>query len=109
MGTTHRIVLLFDGGVSYDGRRGITPDRRDIFQLSVADGSPFPDEAYLGLADLGRSIPQTQCEKDTYDHDGDNYVDVCLKMDTSTPLPALVHLPCDEGTQIVNPKGDKYP
>merc|ERR1712003_173639 len=56
--TTHRIVFLFDGGVTLDGLRGITPDRTDLFQLRSADGKPFPLEAVLGLADLGNFIPE---------------------------------------------------
>lgn len=107
--TTHRVVLLFDGGVTYDGRRGITPDRRDLFSFFDRGGAALPAEAVLGLADLGNSIPTTQCEKDTYVHDQDNYVDVCLKMSAETPVPATVHMPCDEARQIVNPKGTRYP
>eukprot|EP00927_Polykrikos_kofoidii_P068053 TRINITY_DN63449_c0_g1_i1.p1 TRINITY_DN63449_c0_g1~~TRINITY_DN63449_c0_g1_i1.p1 ORF type:complete len:379 (+),score=45.34 TRINITY_DN63449_c0_g1_i1:62-1138(+) len=106
--TTHRIVLLFDGGVTLDGLRGITPDRTDLVELHDAEGSVLPAEAVLGLADLGSSIPQTQCEKDMYVHDGDNYVDICLKMSADTPLPATVHLPCDDSTQWSLPKGAKY-
>jgi len=106
--TTHRIVLLFDGGVTLDGVRGITPDRTDLVQLSSSDGTAFPADSVLGLADLGNSIPQTQCEKDTYAHDGDNYVDICLKMSADTPLPALVGLPCDDASQWSLPKGARY-
>mmetsp|Transcript_40581 Transcript_40581/g.107550 ORF Transcript_40581/g.107550 Transcript_40581/m.107550 type:complete len:349 (-) Transcript_40581:85-1131(-) len=107
--TTHRISLLFDGGVTLDGKRALTPDRTDIFQVSDVDGEPLPSGVVLGLADLGSTAPQTQCEKDTYVHDQDNYVDICLKMSDTTPLPATVHLPCDENTIIVNPKGSRYP
>lgn len=107
--TTHRLQLLFDGGVSLDGMRQITPDRTDLLRVLDAAGAPLPAAAVLGLADLGSTVPQTQCDKDNYVADGDNYLDVCLKIDSSTPVPAAVHLNCDMGTQISLPKGTRYP
>eukprot|EP00756_Hemistasia_phaeocysticola_P017261 Hpha_TRINITY_DN15527_c3_g3::TRINITY_DN15527_c3_g3_i7::g.106122::m.106122 len=107
--TTHRLQLLFDGGVSLDGRRAITPDRTDLLRVLDAAGAPLPAAAVLGLADLGSAVPQTQCDKDNYVADTDNYLDVCLKMDASTPVPAAVHLICGPGTQISDPKGTGYP
>ena len=105
--TTHRIRLLFDGGVSLDSIKQITPDRTDLFDVLDGSGQPI---VYLGLADLGSAgIPKTQCQKDTYATDGDNYVDICLKLDADGAMPAKVHLPCTADKQIANPKGAKYP
>lgn len=107
--TTHRIRLLFNGGVTYDGLRSIVPDHTSLFELSTASGAMFPSQNYLGLADLGSTMPSTQCEKDTYVHDGDNYVDICLQMNSNTPPPTSIFMPCNSGNILVNPKGSAYP
>jgi hypothetical protein len=78
--------------------------------------------AILGLADLGKApMPSTQCEKDTYQTDTDNYLDVCLNMNMNmkmdlaanvpvpVPDPYHVELPCTPRTQISAPKGPRYP
>lgn len=155
--TTHRVRLLFDGGVTLDGVKPITPDRTDLvraatlvlnahfwgffwvktnvsanlilwvtyymhivsfvcfpwhlssFQVllldSAAGAAMYPPGKVLGLADLGATLPRTQCEKDTYVTDGDNYLDICLALVEADPAPSVVHLPCGPTTQITAPKG----
>ena len=108
--TTHRLRLLFDGGVTIDGHRPITPDRTDLFQLLDSRGVSLPSGVVLGLADLGTApAPVQQCEKDTWAHDQDNYLDVCLDMSWYKLPPAQVHVLCGEATQISAPKGVRYP
>jgi hypothetical protein len=108
--TTHRLRLLFDGGVTIDGHRPITPDRTDLFQLLDSHGVSLPSGVVLGLADLGTApAPVKQCEKDTWAHDNDNYLDVCLDMSWYKLPPAQVHVLCGEATQISAPKGVRYP
>ena len=108
--TTHRLRLLFDGGVTIDGHRPITPDRTDLFQLLDSRGVSLPSGVVLGLADLGTApAPFEQCEKDTWAHDNDNYLDVCLDMSSYKVPPAQVHVLCGEATQISAPKGVRYP
>ena len=58
--------------------------------------------------------PLTQCEKDNWITDGDNYLDVCLKIPkngfkNSNEAPTFVSLPCGRDTQVVPPKGLNYP
>lgn len=108
--TTHRLRLLFDGGVTLDGHRPITPDRTDLFQLLDSHGVSLPSGVILGLADLGTApAPVKQCEKDTWAHDHDNYLDVCLDMSWYKLPPASVLVICGTETQISAPKGDHYP
>ena len=109
--TTHRLRLLFDGGVSLDGVQPITPDRVDLFQVLDAEGTLLPPSAVLGLADLGGApFPSSACEKANWPTDGDNYVDVCLHLmqgaaqargaataDGLVLLPATVVVPCTNG------------
>ena len=107
--TTHRLRLLFDGGVSLDGRHPITPDRTDLFEVLDAQGTPLPPSSILGLADLGTTpMPKLPCEKETYETDGDNYLDLCLNLPANLK-PAHVFMPCGKDTQISAPKGQKYP
>ena len=74
--------------------------------LDSASGSAtYPAGKVLGLADLGATLPEKQCEKDTYVTDGDNYLDVCLALVEADPAPSVVHLPCGQTTQITAPKG----
>ena len=81
-----RIRLLFNGGVSLDGLLPITPDRLDLVQVLDAEGNILlsdddDTEIVLGLADLGPApAPHTQCEKDNWVTDGDNYLDICLNI-----------------------------
>ena len=108
--TTHRLRLLFDGGVSIDGQRPITPDRTDLFQLLDARNVSLPSAVVLGLADLGTApAPKKQCEKDTWLTDHDNYMDICLDMSWYKLPPARVHVLCGAETQMVAPKGLGYP
>ena len=51
--TTHRIRMLWDGGISNDGNRELTPDRTDLFRIVDATGAELPTSSVLGLADLG--------------------------------------------------------
>ena len=110
----NRIRLLFNGGVTLDGLLPITPDRLDLIQVLDAEGNVLPaKDIVLGLADLGPApAPQTQCEKDNWVTDGDNYLDVCLNIPsdaTDTIIPTAVHLPCGMDTQMTPPKGLNYP
>lgn len=107
--TTHRLRLLFDGGVSLDGKHPITPDRTDLFHVLDAHGAKLPDTSILGLADLGTApMPESQCEKKTYKTDGDNYLDICLNLANNLE-PTYLFLPCTRDTQISAPKGLGYP
>ena len=107
--TTHRLRLLFDGGVSLDGRHPITPDRTDLFEVLDSQGEPLPSASILGLADLGTApMPKLPCEKETYETDGDNYLDICLSLSANLK-PAYVFMPCGADTQISAPKGRRYP
>ena len=104
--TTHRVRLLWNGGVSLDGQRPITPDRTDLFVLKDGDAA-LAAVAVLGLADLGKlpaPPPEALHERDTYASDGDNYLDVCLSLDGVAP-PTVVEVVCGPGTQISLPKG----
>eukprot|EP00940_MAST-03C_sp_MAST-3C-sp2_P002289 g2289.t1 len=61
---THRIRLLWDGGVSLDGANPITPDRVDLFNIRDEQGVLLPNESILGLADLGsESIPSSAADR----------------------------------------------
>lgn len=107
---THRVALLFDGGVSLDGVRPITPDRTDLFELLDSNGKHLPARVFLGLADLGTTpIPSTDCEKANWPTDIDNYLDICLTLDGTTPPPATIRLPCNATTQISKPAGAGMP
>ena len=104
---THRVRMLWDGGVTLDGRRPITPDRVDLFALTDATGKPLPAAAVLGLADLGnRAAPSSRYERDGYRHDTDNFLDVCLDLTASVAPPAVVQVLCSgPDKQISMPKG----
>jgi hypothetical protein len=99
--------MLWVGGVTLDGRRPITPDRTDLFVLTDASGGTLPAASVLGLADLGNAAaPSAAADRDSYAHDGDNYLDICLDL-SSAPPPAAVDVVCGPGTQISMPKGLK--
>ena len=109
-GTTHRIRMVFDGGVTLDGRRPITPDRTDLVEVRDSAHLPLPPETVLGLADLGATVPQSACDKDSYVTDGDNFLDLCLKLaGDARATPASIYLHCGKDTQISAPKGLGYP
>eukprot|EP01062_Namystynia_karyoxenos_P077805 TRINITY_DN7914_c0_g1_i1.p1 TRINITY_DN7914_c0_g1~~TRINITY_DN7914_c0_g1_i1.p1 ORF type:complete len:346 (+),score=73.44 TRINITY_DN7914_c0_g1_i1:65-1102(+) len=108
-GTTHRVRLLFSGGMTTDGALPLTPDRTDVIRLTDSSGKELPSAAVLGLADLGSSVPQTDCEKKTYVTDGDNYLDICLRLDEAAHRPAKVHTYCDAPRALSAPKGAAYP
>ena len=64
---THRIRMLWDGGVSLDGANPITPDRVDLFNIRDDQGVLLPNESILGLADLGsESIPSSAADRSAY-------------------------------------------
>ena len=106
--TTHRIRMLWDGGISNDGRRSFNPDQTNLFRIKDASGAELPSASVLGLADLGDSPAGSgAAERDGYREDGDNYLDVCLKLSASDPKPVSVDVVCDENTQISMPKGLK--
>ena len=108
--TSHRIRLLFDGGVSLRNQHPITPDRTDLFQLLDAHNVSLPPGVVLGLADLGtKPAPQLPCEKSAWQVDGDNFVDICLDMTWYNLKPASVRVLCGEHTQLYAPKANNYP
>merc|ERR1712224_805803 len=108
--TTHRLRLLFNGGMTLDGLTALTPDRTDMFIVADANGQILPADAVLGLADLGNgATPEAQCEKDAYADDGDNYLDICLNLVADTPTPASVQVRCTADAMMVLPKGLQYP
>lgn len=106
--TTHRIRMLWDGGVSNDGRRSFNPDQTDLFRLRDGGGAELPAASVLGLADLGNApAGSSAAERDGYKQDGDNYLDVCLRLGANDAKPTAVDVLCGEGTQIAMPKGLK--
>jgi len=107
--TTHRIRLLWDGGVSHDGRRAFNPDEAaHLFRVKDASGAELPAASVLGLADLGnKPAGSSAAERDGYAADGDNYLDICLLVGAGDAVPASVDVICGEDTQISMPKGLK--
>ena len=86
------------------------PERTDLFQLLDAHNVSPPPTVVLGLADLGTApAPTTECEKRSWATDGDNYLDVCLDMSFYKLPPARVDVLCGPSTQMVAPKGSRYP
>ena len=70
----------------------------------------MPNRLLSHQADLGTlPLPTSQCEKDAWRTDGDNYLDVCLDLPPGGPPPAAAHLPCGNTTQITAPKGLRSP
>ena len=70
----------------------------------------LPSAVVLGLADLGAApAPRSECEKETWPTDHDNYLDVCLDMSWYKLPPAHVHVLCGSDTQLAAPKGSRYP
>ena len=51
--TTHRLKLLFNGGVWLDGLLPLTPERLDLVQVLDAEVNQISSNIALGLADLG--------------------------------------------------------
>ena len=104
--TTHRIRMLWDGGISIDGNRELTPDRTDLFRIVDTAGAELPASSVLGIADLGsKPAPRGDEERDAYVADGDNYLDVCLALADGAANPAEVTVVCGPTTQISMPKG----
>ena len=69
---------------------------------------PLSAASVLGLADLGTLDPVAGCTE-VYHDDGDNYLDICLKLDGTTPKPAHVRVLCSQGgVPISPPKGSAY-
>ena len=64
----------------------------DLVQVLDAEGNILlsdddDTEIVLGLADLGPApAPHTQCEKDNWVTDGDNYLDICLNIPREGPI-----------------------
>ena len=66
---------------------------------------PLNAASVLGLADLGTLDPVAGCTE-VYHDNGDNYLDICLKLDGTTPKPAHVRVLCSQGgVPISPPKG----
>jgi len=70
--TTHLIQVVFNGGmrVTFNDRKKFPFDfdqrkHKQMFKIFFQDGSELPAEKFLGLAD---------------EADGDNYVDLCMKL-----------------------------
>eukprot|EP00939_MAST-03C_sp_MAST-3C-sp1_P003359 g3359.t1 len=102
--STHRIRLLFDGGVSVDGVNPLTPTRVDLFDVRDVSGAILPESSVLGLADLG-GPPPSDSDASAYAVDMDNYLDICLNLGDNDPKPASVDVICGDDTQISMPKG----
>ena len=69
---------------------------------------PLSAASVLGLADLGTLDPVAGCTE-VYHDAGDNYLDICLKIDGTTPKPAHVRVLCSQGgVHISPPKGSAY-
>ena len=96
------VIARFQGG--HNAGHTLVIDGK-VYKLNA-----LPSGVVLGLADLGTApAPVKQCEKDTWAHDHDNYLDVCLDMSWYKLPPAQVHVLCGEATQISAPKGVRYP
>ena len=112
--TTHRIRMLWNGGVSHDGRRSVNPDEINLFRVNDATGAELPAASILGLADLGdQPAGTTVAARDGYISDSDNYLDLCLHLGGEgtdvAKLPASVDVLCGNNNtqQISMPKGLK--
>ena len=106
---THRVQLLFSGGITLDGVHAFWPSMPNPPVVAL-DGAlqPLPAASVLGLADLGTIDPAAGCTE-VYHDDGDNYLDICLKLDGDGPSPAHVRVLCTAGGVPVSPpKGAAY-
>ena len=106
---THRVQLLFSGGITLDGVHAFWPSMPNPPVVAL-DGAlqPLPAASVLGLADLGTIDPAAGCTE-VYHDDGDNYLDICLKLDGGGPSPAHVRVLCTAGGVPVSPpKGAAY-
>ena len=101
--------LLFSGGITSDGVHNFWPSMANppVVPLDSAL-QPLSAASVLGLADLGTLDPVAGCTE-VYHDDGDNYLDICLKLDGTTPKPAHVRVLCSQGgVPISPPKGSAY-
>ena len=72
---THRISLLFNGGVTLDGWHNFLPSASGTTSPVVPLDAQGNQMAFLGLADLDNYVPTSNCEG-IYRGDGDNYLDI---------------------------------
>lgn len=77
--TTHVIKILFNAGMTKDGLRPLLPTDRDLFTVLKARGEVLLSNKFLGLADLGNGDSYRELP-DIYETDGDNYLDLCVRM-----------------------------
>ena len=109
--TSHVVRATFSGGVTTNGITSILPNNTNIFRLSTPTLHHLP---YLGLADLGKKIPDDLTSADDYIGDGDNYVDICLDLAHDPELLSQdfsLRLLCDpslEDSVIYPPKGKPH-
>mmetsp|Transcript_7273 Transcript_7273/g.19039 ORF Transcript_7273/g.19039 Transcript_7273/m.19039 type:complete len:423 (+) Transcript_7273:561-1829(+) len=78
--TTHVIKLLMNGGATLDGVHSFLPSDTSIFDVGLRDGQVLDSAQFLGLADLGAAQEASEVHRQTYVQDGDNYIDLCLRV-----------------------------
>lgn len=99
--TTHVVRLLINGGASKNGIHSLLPNDIDMFTIWKADqltrsknsnqvcitDDKGVNPCLLGLADLGFTDASDQSFLEfpnSYKSDGDNYLDLCFKVDAAT-------------------------
>ena len=107
--TTHIIRMAFSGGVTLDGVNSVLPTDQRIF--TVTSASKLERIIYLGLADLGKTVPADTST--LYKSDGDNYLDICMNLQNRPDIAAddlIIKLNCDtdDGSVLYPPKGAPY-
>jgi len=101
--------MAFSGDASLDGVNSVLPTNHGIF--TVFSFSELEQVFYLGLADLGKSVPTDT--NNVYTSDQDNYIDICMDLQNRPDIAAddlIVRLNCDadEGSIVYPPKGKAY-
>lgn len=77
------IKIMFNGGVSKDGYHPLIPSDTEVFTIMKKRGQTILPASgkFLGLADLGTDTEVWKTYPQIYETDGDNYIDLCLKLD----------------------------
>ena len=100
--TTHRLRLVFNGGVSRGLEGPLKYDQNDFYLITDGDGNRLPSSNILGLADIGMGPDNDQ-------HDNDNFIDICLNLsDSDISGVKQFAFVCDEKTKVFPPKGPAY-
>jgi len=111
--TTHVLRVTFSGGITSDGIMPVLPNNKNIFKLTK-EVPETVNIGYLGLADLGKTTGDDVTDPYSYQHDGDNYLDICLDMSTTPQYledDLVLELLCDETLEkslLYPPKGKPF-